>query len=94
MLTFRDKLLILGLLLLVTFLIMLYLWQSWQEIHLNREIARVKEEIAPIREKNRDLRIKVSRNFSPARIERIAKEKLDMKEPTVTDEESEDDSGN
>ena len=68
----------------LTALIILYLWQAWEQIHLNRKIATLEEEIIPVRERNKQLHIQVIRTFSPERIERIAKERIGMVEPKIT----------
>lgn len=74
----------------VTFLITLYLWQTWKVIDLRRKAEKLEEEMAPLVEKNRNLRVKVIRAFSLERIERVAKEKLGMKRPEPGSEDREE----
>lgn len=89
MLSDIDKTGFLVLLIVLTLLVMFYLWQGWQVIHLRQEIDRLKEELVPVEERNRELRITYWEIFSLDRIERIARERLDMVEPRLESEEGE-----
>ncbi len=78
-------------LILVVTLIFLHLWQTWRVIYLQRQVSQTEETLTPLRERKKDLQIKVAQYFSYERIERIAKERLKMVEPEITAEsESED----
>ncbi len=74
--------------LLILLLIFLYLWQGWQVIYLQRRVSELEEELIPLRERKRELQIMVARYFSFDRIERIAKERLGMVEPEISEEDS------
>lgn len=73
-------------LLLVVALTFLYLWQTWRVIYLQRQVSQIEETLTPLRERKKDLQIKVAQYFSYERIERIAKERLKMVEPEITAE--------
>ncbi|MCF7889933.1 septum formation initiator family protein [Candidatus Bipolaricaulota bacterium] len=79
---------VLGATLIILLLIFLYLWQGWQVIYLQRRVSELEEELIPLRERKRELQITVARYFSYDRIERIAKERLGMVEPEITEEEA------
>ena len=85
----KNKSLVFVVLIVFTALIMLWLWQSWQEIKLTRNIREEADELAPIEERNKELRIKVIEAYSLDRIERIAKNRLDMVEPEIEIKEEE-----
>lgn len=78
----KQFLIILGACILVI-LILLYLWQSWQIIHLERKIAETRKRVVPIKERYKELWIEAIRAFSLSRIERIAKQRLGMVEPEL-----------
>lgn len=80
---------LLAVLLALTALIVVYLWQSWQQIDLTRRIEETKDKLVPIRERNKRLRVQVIRTFSLERIERIARNRLDMILPTPKQQEAE-----
>jgi len=71
-------------------LIFLYLWQTWRVIYLQRRIRSIERNLVPIRERRNDLRLRVSRYFSYERIERVAKERLNMIEPEITAEDDDE----
>ncbi len=71
---------------LVVALIFLYLWQTWRVIYLQREVNGLQEDLVPIQERKRELQLQVARYFSYKRIERIAKERLNMVEPEIEEE--------
>lgn len=74
--------------LIILSLVFLYLWQGWQVIYLQRRVSELEEELIPLKERKRELQITVARHFSYDRIERIAKERLGMVEPEITEEET------
>ncbi len=88
MINFPTWLKVLAVSLVVLFIILLYLWQGWQVIFLQRRVTELEEELIPLREKKRELQLEVIRHFSYRRIERIAKERLGMVEPEITEEKS------
>lgn len=73
--------------LIVLSLIFLYLWQGWQVIYLQQRVSDLEEELIPLRERKRELQIMVARYFSFDRIERIAKDRLGMVEPEISEED-------
>lgn len=73
--------------LIVLSLIFLYLWQGWQVIYLQRRVNELDEELKPLRERKRELLMDRARYFSYERVERIAKERLGMVEPEISEEE-------
>ncbi len=87
---FRNKWVLVPLLIAVTFLLTLYLWQSWRVIDLRKKRKELEEELAPLVEENRRLKVEVNRVFSYERIERIAKNRLEMKRPEPDSEKGED----
>ncbi|MBS3765974.1 cell division protein FtsL [Candidatus Bipolaricaulota bacterium] len=72
--------------LIVLSLIFLYLWQGWQVIYLQRRVDQLDEELKPLRERKKELLMDRARYFSYERIERIAKERLGMVEPEISEE--------
>lgn len=87
---FRNKWILVPLLIVVTFLITLYLWQSWRVIDLRKKRKKLEKELAPLVEENRRLKVEVNRVFSYERIERIAKNRLEMKRPKPGSKRGED----
>ena len=77
--------------LIILSLIFLYLWQGWQEIYLQRRVGELEEELIPLKEQKRELQLRKARYFSYDRVERIAKERLGMVEPEITEKETEED---
>ena len=82
----QNKFVLLILLLAITFLITLYLWQSWKVIDLRQRKEELEEELVPLVEKNRSLQIEVIRTFSLERLEKLALEKLGMERPFPKEE--------
>ena len=82
----QNKFVLLILLLAITFLITLYLWQSWKVIDLRQRKEELEEELVPLVEKNRSLQIEVIRTFSLERLEKLALEKLGMERPSPKEE--------
>lgn len=74
--------------LIVLLLVFLYLWQGWQIIYLQRRVDELDEELTPLRERKKELLMDRARYFSYERIERVAKDRLGMVEPEITEEES------
>ncbi|MFB6291271.1 MAG: septum formation initiator family protein [Candidatus Bipolaricaulia bacterium] len=70
--------------LIILSLILLYLWQGWQVIYLQRRVSKLEEKIIPLEERRKELKTMIARYFSYERIERIAKERLGMVEPEIT----------
>jgi cell division protein FtsL len=68
-------------------LIFLYLWQGWQVIYLQRRVSDLEDELIPLEERKKELQLEVARYYSYERIERIAKERLGMIEPDLSEEE-------
>jgi len=68
-------------------LIFLYLWQGWQVIYLQRRVSDLEDELIPLEERKKELQLEVARYYSYERIERIAKERLGMIEPGLSEEE-------
>lgn len=73
--------------LIILSLIFLYLWQGWQVIYLQRRVSQLEEELVPLEERKKELQLDIARYFSLARIERIAKERLGMVEPGVSEDQ-------
>jgi len=67
----------------ITTLMLLYLWQSWQLIYLSGELLRSKEALELLESRNELLRLEVSKAFSLERIQRLAKGRLGMEEPAI-----------
>ncbi len=68
-------------------LIFLYLWQGWQVIYLQRRVSDLEDKLIPLEERKKELQLEVARYYSYERIERIAKERLGMIEPGLSEEE-------
>ena len=68
------------------FLVAVLLFSAWQHFELLRhgyQIERMQQERAAEEEVNRHLRLEIESLRAPARIERIAKEKLRLVEPSA-----------
>lgn len=70
----------LAIIILVTMLLLLYSWQSWQMTHLNSKLIEEKEQVEKLKEEKMILQFKVNQAFSLKRVERLAKD-LGMIEP-------------
>lgn len=70
----------LAIIILVTMLLLLYSWQSWQMTHLNSKLIDAKEQVEKLKEEKMILQFKVNQAFSLKRVERLAKD-LGMIEP-------------
>lgn len=67
----------------ITTLALLYLWQSWQLAHLNAQLQVHRAILEKLKDQNELLQFKIEQAFSLERIERVAKEKLEMVEPSL-----------
>jgi cell division protein FtsL len=68
------------------FLVLVLLFSAWQHFELLRhgyQIERMQRERAAEEEVNRHLRLEIESLREPARIEKIAKEKLQLVEPSA-----------
>jgi cell division protein FtsL len=72
--------LLLGLVVVVA-LSLVYLWQSWRWISAYNELQEVRAQLEATEAERERLRFRVERAFSLERVERIAREQLDMTRP-------------
>lgn len=70
-------------LILLTTLLLVYLWQGWQMSYLTGQLARSRAELELLEAKKEMLLLEVARAFSLERIEGIAKNRLGMVEPEI-----------
>jgi len=76
-------LLCLGLLLLVTLLALLYLWQSWQLVYQLNRLQESRQTLAKLEAQRDLLQVQVDRAFSLERIEEFARRRLGMVRPSL-----------
>lgn len=67
----------------ITTLMLLYLWQSWQLIYLSGELSRSREALELLESRNELLKLDVAKAFSLERIQKLALGRLGMEEPRI-----------
>lgn len=70
-------------LIVLTTLLLLYLWQGWQISFLTGQLARSRAELELLEAKKEMLLLEVAKVFSFERIESIARKRLGMVEPEI-----------
>ena len=66
---------------LVGLLLVLFIGQSVKITHLNYKLNNLNQQLTELRDKNHQLKLNIARNSSLTKIERIARQKLNMIEP-------------
>lgn len=77
----NEILLVLACIILCLFILTFYLWHQAEIVRLGIEIAKIEEEVLSLREEVKTLETRKSSLLSLERVEKIAREKLNLAEP-------------